>query len=518
MSILKKYPELDALSIFISPEKGNFKQRESFPKKVDAEIIFVSGIFELKADFTDFLELNPEIEVVFIVDTLSQLLYFTKQKQDDHFDHERVHVLWKEDGIDLDSFAEAIASRFPNENAIFLQADETLKKALLRKLVLEVAIHKELISYPMLCKNLFRNVYRLSGSFNIGLWKDAFKGTPAIIAGAGPSLSSQKENFENLKDKALLFAGGSTITALDKMGIAPHLAFAIDPNLEEYERLRYSHVSCVPLLYGNRVQKDVFRFFSGSTGYIRTDTGGLFEAYADDKLKVQAHGILSGLSEEAMSVTTIALMTAVHLGCSPIYFAGVDLSFKKGKRYSGGILSNWESSIKKDPTQVVKWMMEKDVIDEVAETHTEIQFYDATGDGTTFKNIPAKKLEEEHFLLRSSLDGKIENLIIDSKYDVSSGEIRELFDEIEGALEKLIVDTTSYLKGEIPYSLFGFIVEENKAYELFFKGMVYALQQPLAKKLKKEGKDQSDEGLARTVFAKVLKEAKDLSSLIINMV
>ncbi|MCH9811168.1 DUF115 domain-containing protein [bacterium] len=520
MSLLSKYPELGPLSIFLEKEEGKYQQKEAFPEKVEAEALFVFGIFPLQSNFTTFLRSNKNIEVVFLVDTLAELLYFVDAKLDKGFEEERLHVMWKEDGWEDIAFAEAVARRFPYEKVAFLQNGiedtrfDLLKKTFLRKMVLENSVHKELINYPKLCENLFANIPKLAEAFDIGLWKDAFVGVPAIIGGAGPSLSKHQEALRAMQDKALIFAGGSTITAMDRLGIDPHLLFAIDPNEEEYDRLRYSYQFDAPLIYGNRVQKDIFRFFSGGYGYLRTGTGGLFDEYMDDKLGVKSYDILQHLSEEALSVTTIALMVAIHLGCNPIYFAGVDLSLKKEKRYSGDILAAWESSVKVDPQQQTRWMMEKDVIDAVAKSYPAKDFFDATGDGTTFQQVPVKRIEEKHFKRQKSLAIRIANLQKESKFNITPYQIMEEMGEIKGSLEVLIGFVEKYLEGELVYSLFVYEVEENKAFDLFFKGMVMALEAPLIKRLRVEKKRYSEEMVTKEIFAKVLEEAKKLFYLI----
>lgn len=520
MSLFSKYPELAPLSMFVEMQEGDYTQKEPFIEGIDADVLFVFGIFELGKSFTKYLKAHPDLEVVFLVETLEQLLFFIHKKLDKGFQNERVHVIWREEGKDDTVFAQEVAERFPYEQVAFLQNgfDEegfvSLKKSLLRKMVLEASIHKELINYPKLCDNLFANIYKLSEAFDVGLWKDAFKGVPAIVGGAGPSLDAYQESLRQVSDKALILAGGSTITAFDRLGIFPHLLFAIDPNDEEYERLRYSYQFSAPLIYGNRVQKEVFRFFSGGYGYIRSDTGGLFDAFADDHLGIKNHGILKHLPEEALSVTTIALMTAIYLGCNPIYFAGVDLSLKKDKRYSGDILSAWESSVKKEPMQETRWMMERDVIDQVSKAYPGVDFFDATGDGSTFKNIFVKRIQGESMARPPSLRLQIDNMMLKTKLSITPYQVMDMMKGIKKSLEEMNRLIEKYLADQMVYTIFIFDIENNQAFKLFFQGMVFALQVPLMKKLRKEEKEYSQEQITKNVFSKVLSEGKRLASLI----
>ena len=516
MSLFIKYPQLSPLSMFLQAKQGNYIQHQLIREPKNAEVLFIFGIFPIPLELKKLLKINSVIEVVFLVESVEELLFFINKKLDKGFAHERIHVLWKHEEIEDEVWAEEIASKYPYEKVEFLQnglAEDRfshLQRTFLRKIVLETSVHKELIHYPKLCRNLFVNIHKIAKAFDVGLWKDAFKEVPAIICGAGPSLSSQKENLSKMYDKALLFAGGSTITALDQLGITPHLAFAIDPNKEEYDRLRHSHCFSSPLIYANRVQKDIFRFFAGDVGYIRTETGGLFEVFLDDKLGIKDYGILKHLSEEALSVTTIALMTAIYLGCNPIYFAGVDLSLKKEARYSGNILSSWENTLEKDELQKIKWMMEKDVIDQVATSYPERSFYDATGNGLTFKKVKAKPFDLKNFPLIRDFVEEIENLCLKTKFSIPSYKIHEQMSVVKNSLDDLSILIKNYLEGKLIYSLCIYEMENNQSYKLFFQGMVYALLHSLEKK----ERDQDKEALVRDVFAKVLKEAMKLSTLI----
>ncbi len=519
MSLKEKYPELGSMALFLEAVEGDYKQYQSMPLIVSGEILFIFGLFPISEDVKLFMRINSHVEVVFLVNTLSELLHFSELSMDEGFNHEKIHVKWKAEEMDDERWAEEIAFFFPYERAHFLQngLEEKrfthLKNTFLRKLVLEASVHRELIHYPMLCKNLLANIPRISQSFDIGLWKDTFKGTPAVIAGAGPSLSGVKDQLHLMKNKALILAGGSTITALDRLGISPHLAFAIDPNSEEYDRLRTSRVFSAPLIYTNRVQKDIFRFFAADTGYIRTETGGLFEVFMDDRLNIKDYGILKHLSEEALSVTTIALMVAIYLGCDPIFFAGVDLGLKGNKRYSGDILASWENSLDKDPLQETKWLMERDVIDAVAKAYPDRSFYDATGNGLTFKEVSAKPFAEKRFKEKENLHGKIENLILDSKFDITAYQVIEHLKELKDSLDNMCVLIQKYLSNHLSETLFFYEIEENVSYKIFFRGMVFSLEKPLLKKLRAEGKEHTKEELSKSIFSKILEEGMKLSSL-----
>src|SRR5690606_30787893 len=118
---------------------------------------------------------------------------------------------------------------FPQENVQLFE--------ILREATLSYSLYQEDKYYHLLFRNLLKNFRYLSKSFQAESLKGCFQGIPAIICGAGPSLTQALPVLSECKEKALLIAGGSTITALSKNGILPHLSLAVDPNPEEYERL-----------------------------------------------------------------------------------------------------------------------------------------------------------------------------------------------------------------------------------------------------------------------------------------
>src|SRR6185503_9490810 len=64
-------------------------------------------------------------------------------------------------------------------------------------------------------KNFYHNILELDNAENGSALSGKFQGVPAIICGAGPSLGKNIELLKTLKDKALIFAGGTAMNALN---------------------------------------------------------------------------------------------------------------------------------------------------------------------------------------------------------------------------------------------------------------------------------------------------------------
>src|SRR5579872_6464092 len=86
-----------------------------------------------------------------------------------------------------------------------------------------------------------------------------FKNIPAVIVGAGPSLEKNGHILASLENKALIFAGGSALNALD---IEPHFAASIDQ--EAPTRQFQTHpFSNAPFFFQSRMNRDNFSLIHG---------------------------------------------------------------------------------------------------------------------------------------------------------------------------------------------------------------------------------------------------------------
>ncbi len=293
-----------------------------------------------------------------------------------------------------------------------------LRLKLFRK---STAVHAkvgELLHYSLLMQNIGVNLFHLPDSFHANQLKGKFKNVPAIICGAGSSLKEEIELLKGLEQKALVIAGGSAITALGHYGIRPHMAMAVDPNEEEYVRLKTSSCFEAPFVYSSRLHKDVLSSTHMQMGYLCSNTGGLFEAWVHDKLGIHTKSFALELGEEALSVTTLATAFAVHMGCNPIIFCGVDLSYSNGQRYCPGVVSS--SSVSKKELEkvtrsrdrmirrknikgqfvqtLIKWVMEAACLGSYAKKHPGTQFFNLSKEGLP---IPKAQVITKEELLQS---------------------------------------------------------------------------------------------------------------------
>ena len=201
------------------------------------------------------------------------------------------------------------------------------------------------------CRNIANNLGRYATTPPLDLLRDAFKGRPAILVAAGPSLAKNMHLLHGLVEPANRSAGEpksnrvadsgrrAVIIAVQTM-LKPLLAAGIEPDF--VTSLDYNTVST--------------RFFenleeSGSTGHVHlvaeakanwnvldVFTGSMSLAHNDFAAKlVRGSGLppRAGLKAGA-TVAHLSFYLAEFLGCDPIILVGQDLGFVDGLYYKPG--------------------------------------------------------------------------------------------------------------------------------------------------------------------------------------
>lgn len=253
-------------------------------------------------------------------------------------------------------------------------------------------------------RNFYPNMLLLPGaSLANGLF-NKFRKVPAIICGAGPSLNKQLPLLQTLKDKALIFGGGSALNALNAFGMQPHFGAGVDPNFPQLERIKRNTAFEVPFLYRNRFYNEALQaihaprlYIAGSGGY---DTSEWFEK----KLNIDHNNVSI---DEGFNVVNLCLSLAYAFGCDPIIFVGMDLAFTDLKIYANGILDNpcidkkslFEAQdfndraiVKEDiegkPIYTLwKWIAESNWISAFAKVHPSVPMINATEGGLGFPDV-----------------------------------------------------------------------------------------------------------------------------------
>ncbi|WP_059359182.1 motility associated factor glycosyltransferase family protein [Parachlamydia acanthamoebae] len=306
-------------------------------------------------------------------------------------------------------------------------------------------------------KNFYPNMLMLPESYYGNCFFGKFNQVPAIICGAGPSLKHSLEALKGLSDRALIFAGGSALNALDAAEITPHLGAGIDPNAEQYERLNRHQGYEVPFFYRNRLFYGAFQQIHGPRLYITGSGGYDISEWFEEKF-----GLDTTFFDEGHNVVNFSTQIAHAMGCNPIIFVGMDLAYTDLQAYADGVLKDAQVTpqqivetedfdnaafLKKDifgkPIYTMwKWVAESDWIASFAEEHPETAFFNATEGGLGFEGIQnqslayiAEKYLKTRYNLKDRIFGEIQNSQMPQVTELA---VREAIEEIQTSLRNCV--------------------------------------------------------------------------------
>jgi len=183
----------------------------------------------------------------------------------------------------------------------------------------------------LVIENMYANSPYLAEAVRADQLFGAFQSIPAIICGAGPSLSKQLPLLAQLKDKALIFGAGSGMNAVTRSNIIPHAGGAIDPFPAQASRQMTSFANDVPMFYQNRFYSEALKRMHGPRLYVNSSksTFRLMEWFEMTLGLESDSEVLLGVS-----TSNYLIEIAAHLGCNPIILIGMDLAYTNDVRYA----------------------------------------------------------------------------------------------------------------------------------------------------------------------------------------
>lgn len=255
---------------------------------------------------------------------------------------------------------------------------------------LMVALYRD-FALPQM-SNVFANL-KEQGVKNGEFFAGKFKGIPAIICGAGPSLEESLERLKQMEDRALIFGGGSALGPLSKHHIPLHFAAAIDPDPPSERFFNQTYFE-VPLFYQNTVSSTLLSHHHGPK--ICMGESGCFEL---EKALVEDANLT--FFNVGWNVSTFCVQLAVFLGCNPISLVGMDLCVYEEASYAAGVDGKDQ---RKNPIELFDregkkvftrpdFLMAKKWLEALAKNHPEITFINATQGGLELEGISDHPLE-----------------------------------------------------------------------------------------------------------------------------
>ena len=149
-------------------------------------------------------------------------------------------------------------------------------------------------------------------------FKNLFKGKPAVVVGAGPSLNKNIGLLKEASSKALLVCVDAALKPLLKAGIRPHIVTTMERTegtIDFYANL--SGLEDIFFVFCTVIHPNIYKVYKGPKI--------IANRYQEisDWLSINP-GSLSG----SPVVGNLAFNIAEYIGCNPIIMVGQDLSFK----------------------------------------------------------------------------------------------------------------------------------------------------------------------------------------------
>lgn len=154
-------------------------------------------------------------------------------------------------------------------------------------------------------------------------------GVPAVIVGAGPSLTKNIDVLKANLNKVLVIAGGSSIGILKKHGIIPHISVVLDAAENEDKIIADIDEKSILAYYPFVSHSGLIKNQSKQTYFLGNDSN-FFAA-----MGVEEYDKLPKI-QIGPSCMNVATDIAVNLGCSEVILIGQDMAYTEKKLYAEG--------------------------------------------------------------------------------------------------------------------------------------------------------------------------------------
>ena len=171
-------------------------------------------------------------------------------------------------------------------------------------------------------RNLTKNLGLLASLPGTSRLEGRFSGFPALVLAAGPSLDEVLPHIEELRKRALVVCVDTALRSLLGRGVEPDILVVVDPQYWNWRHLEGLSSPRSILVSESAAWPAVFRFECRAS-YLCSSLfplGRFLETAVGAKGELGAGG----------SVATSSWDLCRFLGASPIYMAGLDLSFPAG--------------------------------------------------------------------------------------------------------------------------------------------------------------------------------------------
>lgn len=447
--------------------KGIYKTEEasSWFKKIGLKdekslVVYGVGLGEMASPILEWLKGDKERRVFFFEEDSNVLVKFFETAeaasllQNDQVEIHLLHELDEKDPAMDKFFWSAVMTQVavgihPAYKEWYPKRALDFEHKIRYTLEIKNALVEEYTKYGVsFYRNFYFNILELPKAFLGNKLFGKFKGTPAVICGAGPSLDKQLAKLKHLKDKAFVVAGGSSLNALSHAGIMPHFSAALDPNAEQAIRIKTNGAENMPFFYRNRVFQEALELIKGPRLYITGSGGYDISDYFENEL-----GIENEFIDEGHNVINFLCEIATRLGCSPIIFVGLDLAYTNNKTYAEGVVADTEVGEKEKPNIIThktlsgapiltewKWLGEAKWIEEFAKEHPDQEFINCTEGGlgvVGIKDMPFQEAIDKYLQKNHSIAPNLASAIKKAKgKEITLARVKELMIKLQESLER----------------------------------------------------------------------------------
>lgn len=176
--------------------------------------------------------------------------------------------------------------------------------------------------------NYFINRKYVTNGKGIKELKGKYKGKPAFLISAGPSLSRALPFLNKLSSMFYLVAVDTSLPVLLKSFIRPHYFFSVDPQDRSFNHISNYLNENIPVILSPAANPKTVQNYSGEKYFVIQRTSEI------DEIEIEKLIQEKGESKGGGSVSCIALDVMVQMGFDPIIFVGQDCSFPGNRVYA----------------------------------------------------------------------------------------------------------------------------------------------------------------------------------------
>ncbi len=177
-------------------------------------------------------------------------------------------------------------------------------------------------------RNLAKNLSVVTRAAPVERLSGAYTGLPALLLAGGPSLDDILPLLPQLAERTVIIAVDTSLSATLRAGVTPDYAVIVDPQYWNTRHLDAAREAKCEIISESSTHPRVFRLLNGPVSMCSS----LFPLGKHIEDPSEPFGALGA----GGSVSTTAWDFARHLGCSPIYCAGLDLGFPRHNTHFRG--------------------------------------------------------------------------------------------------------------------------------------------------------------------------------------